>query len=387
MSKDYSITLKDVFNAFDRLFSNILDENNKNNAKEEYNENVDVENKKVTSEDDGYIHKLNIKLCESDPIEVKEMKTKVCEILDKYLFECRCYNPSRIECKIQIQFNEITSFDAKMCFDLHYDTIDDTFKGTLVIVNLKDETEYEESEVVYDAFKQSFVIESKCIAKEDETCNNSCTCDEDEKGVEVKETSMFGKCSAERAESLKEPDDDCVNCKGFSQCWLNYPECEEKLVYTPEGEEAWEDCHSGCCDECNESECKCCNEEYSDSMNDILYEASKSTYSSRLYDKLNSNKEEQESSLTEKIIEVLYTILNADSYAPVYSEKGEIIAVAIPTALIANVGIQYNYAIPSNFYDFMNKFYLCKAIEKEFGFTCVGFAPNNGEISLVCHLK
>lgn len=126
-------------------------------------------------------------------------------------------------------------------------------------------------------------------------------------------------------DNLTEPCDECINCKGFKECWM-IPEIENN-----------ED------EECNECECECHDETcdtcfctHEDEYNGMPVKPVKSIAES-IYDEINVNSKREK--LTELAIDSTLTCLNRGLYTPISStvNKGEYDKISISVKDICKV--------------------------------------------------
>lgn len=153
--------------------------------------------------------------------------------LDKELFDLRCTNNNKSEyynsCEIvydgvrKEQLNHEKE-DIQSCFiDLKYDREKDKFIGNLIVSSNHDREV--KMNISYNEFDKYFEPADNDSAK---TLMNLLKEDENNMKENVKESEYScDNWAPEKLDNLKEPNDDCINCKGFKECWMNY-DCDEE---------------------------------------------------------------------------------------------------------------------------------------------------------------
>ena len=161
----------------------------------------------------------------------KQIKDAITEILDKYLFDVRTRRPQPTEYKLKIDFYNILDYIDICELTFAYNFENDRFEGSVYVELDVDFSrsngldEYCEFDVYYNEFEKLLHPaddEAKRILDEFIEDVAAVSADYEEDKIEDAHN-----CK-ESYNDLDEPNDTCVNCKEFKNCWLGSDKSENE---------------------------------------------------------------------------------------------------------------------------------------------------------------
>lgn len=286
--------------------------------------------------------------------DVENIGKDICPILDKYLFDFRCDSNHHNECEVDYMSIKKEGLPWKedevvgVNLILKYNQEDDKFSGSLNIestsyddINLSidyDEINHcmrpnnpESNNILNSIFngtmKKTKTVEEKAS---DEICNETENKECDKKEI----NSDMCECSFT---NLQEPNDTCVNCAGFKDCWLGH---DDNGIC---------DCEEECNDECECIETTPCNDEFCPTKYDC-----NDSISYAIYKKVNKKFDEDKVNYLKQALTVFDSLLMIEEKYRVVEPKNHIDPInwiIIDTEEFRKL----DYTLPDNFMDLINK--------------------------------
>ena len=293
-------------------------------------------------------------------------------ILDDYLFDFRCYEKNNKYANINCQVDYFGDIKVKdytnpavtgYKMSLNYNKENDRFEGTATI-----QTNIHE-DVVLNAYYDEINHSLHTLDEQSEETLKSvtklaekwCLNNYDKPCLQEANDNLYEGCTQD-FNSLEEPNDVCINCKGFKDCWLNYNCAEENCVEDPcecDNRDCC-GCDGTCCSEtCWNDECKdeCCDSGKPGPVEEV---EGPLKIAAEIYEKINRKREDLKRDCLEKALYAMYPAIVDEKYRPGDDawESGSTIDWII---FDADDLLKYDDTLPKDFLDIID----IKEFEKE----------------------